>query len=238
MRWLVDGYNLMHAWGLLENGKELKPEPFRRVRRRFLKELAARLGPTESERTTVVFDANSPPVDLPLDSIQHRLRVLFALGDENADARIESLIAAHSSPKQLNVVSTDRRIRKAASRRKARCYTADDFLNVIEAPRPKRATTPFGRPDDRSPRPVISNPASSQSSQIPDSDSQEPELVSDDRDYWLAAFAELEELPEIREAFAKVDPLLSDAEIARIQREVDREFESHGKALPRRKPRG
>ena len=39
MRWLIDGYNVMHAGGRL--GPKLSREGFRRARRRFLDELAA-----------------------------------------------------------------------------------------------------------------------------------------------------------------------------------------------------
>ena len=53
------------------------------------------------------------------------MSIIFALGDENADARIEQLIAAHSAPKSLTVVSTDRRVRQAANRRKARSITSE-----------------------------------------------------------------------------------------------------------------
>ena len=57
-------------------------------------------------------------------------------------------------------------------------------------------------------------------SQAPDRDLP---LTTEEAAYWLEEFAELEESPEIREA-SKPDPaLLTDAEIARIQREVDAE---------------
>ena len=43
--------------------------------------------------TTVVFDASVHPGDFALDAQYQGLGILFALGDENADARIEQLIA-------------------------------------------------------------------------------------------------------------------------------------------------
>ena len=66
----------------------------------------------------MVFDASVPPGDFPPVSIYRGLSVLFALGDENADARIEQLIGEHSNPKTLTVVSSDNRIRLAATRRR------------------------------------------------------------------------------------------------------------------------
>ncbi len=96
MRWLIDGYNVMHAGGRL--GPKLSREGFRRARRGFLDELAQALGPAVASETTVVLDASVPPGDFPKVSTYHGLTVVFALGDENADARIEAIIGEHSSP--------------------------------------------------------------------------------------------------------------------------------------------
>ena len=154
----------------------------------------------------MVFDANSPPRDFPLESEHKGLSLIFALGDENADARIEQLIAQHSAPKSLTVVSTDRRIRRAAGRRKARAMTAEEFLDLIERPRGQEpradaaGTGPSARALDRD---------------LP--------LSSDEAAFWLEEFGELEDTPEIREAFGTGPAILTDAEIARIQAEIDRE---------------
>ncbi len=93
MRWLIDGYNVMHAGGRIHPGQ--KGESFRRARRRFLDELSDALGADRARETTVVFDASVPPGDLAVDAGYRGMRVRFALGDENADARIEQLIAEH-----------------------------------------------------------------------------------------------------------------------------------------------
>src|SRR5262245_26205025 len=118
MRWLVDGYNVMHAGGRL--GSKLSREGFRHARRRFLDEISAALGADVARETTVVFDASIHPGDFALDATHRGLRILFALGDENADARIEEIIAGHANPRTLTVVSSDRRIRQAAARRRAK----------------------------------------------------------------------------------------------------------------------
>jgi len=125
MRHLIDGYNLMYALGL--PGKRQGPDGFRKLRTRFLNDLAAALGPVAAHQTTVVFDASDPPGHLPRQSLHKGITVVFAVDDENADERIERLIAAHSSPKLLTVVSSDQRIRQAATRRKARAVTAEVF---------------------------------------------------------------------------------------------------------------
>ncbi len=205
MLWLIDGYNLMHAAGAL-GGAEIGREAFRRRRRRFVNELADALGPDRSRETTVVFDAKSPPADFDLEASYQGLTLLFALGDENADARIEMLIAGHSVPKSLTVVSSDRRVRRAATRRKAQCLTSDQFLDLLDRFRDdRRRVKAAGSPETNS---VPARPATSS---------------ADDSAYWLEQFRELEEAPEARELEVRHSTLLTDEEIARIQREIDGE---------------
>ena len=143
MLWLIDGYNLMYAMGAI-SGKEPGPEAFRRKRRRFLNVLADALGASGPGRQRWSSTPIRPrPTSISSPSFKG-LTLIFALGDENADARIEQLIAQHSAPKSLTVVSTDRRIRRAAARRKARAMTAEEFLDLIERP-PEPETTGRGR---------------------------------------------------------------------------------------------
>ena len=115
--------------------------------------MAAALGPLVHD-TTVVFDASKPPGDFPIESIYKGITVIFALSDEDADARIERMIAHHSNPKALTVVSTDRRVRQAATRRKARAMRADDFLDRMktlahERPKPSARHRPDAKPARR-----------------------------------------------------------------------------------------
>ncbi len=130
MRWLIDGYNVMHAGGRL--GPKLSRTGFRNARRRFLDEISAALGPDEARQTTVVFDASVHPGDFALNATYRGLGILFALGDESADARIEEIIADHTNARTLTVVSSDRRIRRAAARRRAKVLTADQFWERID----------------------------------------------------------------------------------------------------------
>src|SRR5690348_9788490 len=125
MRLLIDGYNLMYAVGLL--GKRFGPDGFRKVRQRFLNDLADALGAVEAHQTTVVFDAAAPPDGFPRETSHKGITVLFAVDDDDADSRIERLIAQHPTPRSLTVVSSDNRLRQAARRRKARVETADEF---------------------------------------------------------------------------------------------------------------
>jgi uncharacterized protein len=204
MRWLIDGYNVMHAGGRL--GPKLGREGFRRARRRFLDELAAALGPDFARQTTVVFDANAPPGDFPLVAHYCGLEVLFALGDENADARIEQLIDEHSNPKTLTVVSSDRRIRQAAARRRARSLTADEFWVLIDDFKERKARK---SQDEARPK----SPACDQERQATPAESA----------FWLETFGEVAEVDGIQHILAPNDSLLTDAEIAEIERQIERE---------------
>jgi uncharacterized protein len=206
MRWLIDGYNVMHAGGRLP--PKLSRERFRRARRRFLDELSAAVGPTNVPETTVVFDAAVHPGDFPPVSTYRGLAVLFALGDENADARIEALILEHSNPKTLTVVSSDNRIRLAASRRRCRSLTAEKFWELLDDLKERRAgnqKTPQARPPDQG------------------APGKQPESPHDEVSHWLGVFGELDESPEIRQGFAPGHTLLTDAEIEELKREIDRE---------------
>jgi predicted RNA-binding protein with PIN domain len=199
MRWLIDGYNVMHAAGLL--GPRLSRDGFRRARRRFLDELAIALPAEDEGDVTVIFDASVPPGDFPLSSTYRGIRVVFALGDEDADSRIEYLLGQDSNPKSLTVVSSDNRIRQAASRRKARPLTADAFWDLKD--RRRLASLPTARPG-----PAIER----------DSPPDDGEAA-----FWLERFREVEDVPGIRDVISPNAALLTDAEIAEIQRLVDRE---------------
>ena len=202
---LIDGYNLMYAGGLL--GKKLGPDQFRKVRTRFLNDLAHALGPIRSHETTVVFDASNPPFELPAKSKHKGLTVLYAINHENADALLERLIAENSAPKRLKVVSTDRRVRQAATRRRAVSITADDFWVEID----RLKATPRRVEKSEEATPPKSEPL------------RDPRLTDGELAFWAAAFQDLEAMPETHEALGDGPSMLTDADIARIEREVEDE---------------
>ncbi|MHB1560520.1 MAG: NYN domain-containing protein [Isosphaeraceae bacterium] len=205
MRWLIDGYNVMYAAGIL--GPRLGREGFRRARRRFLDELAEVLPTGAGSEVTVVFDARVPPGDFPIASTYRGMRVLFALGDEDADSRIEFILDRDSNPQNLNVVSTDRRIRQAARRRRARPMTADEFWDQKDR---------LGRPK----RPQVGAANHLGQEQEPD---REGPIDPDEARFWVEAFRDVEHMPGIRDVPSPSAALLSDDEIAEIQRIIDRE---------------
>jgi predicted RNA-binding protein with PIN domain len=204
MRLLIDGYNVMHAGGWL--GSKLSRQGFRHARRRFLDELAGALGAELAPEAMVVFDATVPPGDFGVDEKYRSISVVFALGDENADARIEQLIAKNSNPKTLTVVSSDRRVRRAAARRRAHSLTADEFWVKVDKLKERKAARP---PADARPTPSRASP--------------QRRSTPEETAFWLEAFGGVTEVEEIGQALASGDSMLTDAEIAELKREIERE---------------
>jgi predicted RNA-binding protein with PIN domain len=204
MRLLIDGYNLMYAVGLL--GKRFGPDGFRKVRQRFLNDLADGLGAVEAHQTTIVFDAAAPPDDLPGEQIHQGITVVFAVDDDDADSRIEHLIAQHSAPKTLTVVSSDNRIRLAATRRKARVETADEFWSKLK--------------DRRSAR---SGPRKAPPPLSPEERARLHGLGPEQSQEWLETFRHVSDLTDASEALGTGGFVPTDEEIARIEREIEDE---------------
>lgn len=127
---LIDGYNLLHAAGLAK--PRYAPGDLHRRRARLLQKLADLLDPAVLSRATVVFDAHrDPPTEIPPEP-SRSLTVLFAPPHQEADDMIEELLAKHSVPKQVLVVSSDHRLQKAARRRGASAIDSDLFLEQLE----------------------------------------------------------------------------------------------------------
>jgi len=114
-------------------GPKRTPASITNSRRRLVQLLSGLLPATQIARTTIVFDAQRlPRQESQIESYKHGIRVLFAVGYESADEMIEELIAGHSHPKDLLVVSSDHRIQNAATRRKAKAIDSDAWLDQIE----------------------------------------------------------------------------------------------------------
>lgn len=136
---LIDGYNLYHyVRGLYrEEEIDLAIPAFCRV----LDEWTRRA----RQKVTVVFDGAAPP---PMRQNQTRfgaLGVRFAGPGAEADAIIENLIADNTAPRLLTVVSSDRRIRRAAKRRGCKIQTSDEFWLTLAHRLAARKTRPEPR---------------------------------------------------------------------------------------------
>jgi predicted RNA-binding protein with PIN domain len=197
MHRLIDGYNLMHA--VVDLSGRLGPDELRKRRNRFLNDLAYRLGPVEAARTTVVFDAHDPPPHRPRQTRHKGLTVMYSCPEGDADTRIEQLIREHSAPRNLTVVSSDRQIRQAALRRKAKAISAEEFWSSLGRKARTEPTTPPPTQPDR------------------------PALSAEEAAYWREQFRDVLESAEAREIGRRPEYLPSDEDIARIEREIEQE---------------
>jgi uncharacterized protein len=120
---IIDGNNLLWAMHQALGEREITTEI---ELCRVLSQYFARIG----EPGQVVFDGAGPADKSPFDDLRH-LEVFFAGFHRDSDSVIEEKIAADSSPRRLTVVSSDRRLRKAASARKAIAVKSEDFWERV-----------------------------------------------------------------------------------------------------------
>jgi hypothetical protein len=171
MRYLIDGYNLLHAMGLLCD--KAGPHSLEKARLALLGHLRGCHG-ADVSAVTVIFDAEgAPPGAVPEDEYQG-LHISYAL-DGKADDRIEDLIRHEATPNQLTVVSDDHRIQQAARRRRCPVLGCLDYLDAMERLRHRKPP----------------------SAEVP----AKPEKVTDgETQYWLREFADLADDPKVRDA--------------------------------------
>ena len=125
---LIDGYNVLAPVAPPRNPD---PQWLQRERSRLIGRLIEHLEEQVRHRTCVVFDAANPPPDRPNQFSMDGIDVRFAVGYPEADDLLEELIAAHSAPKQLAVVSSDQRVQAAARRRGCLPLDAQAWLDEL-----------------------------------------------------------------------------------------------------------
>jgi predicted RNA-binding protein with PIN domain len=173
--YLIDGYNLIHALGMIQ--RNLAPGGLEESRRRLLVFLAEAFG--KSASVTIVFDAQHAPRNVSRWQTHQGLHIEFAPAGQSADDRIETLIDEVAEPAALVVISNDMRLQNAARRRGARSWSHEallDFLGRNQAPEaPPRTTT--GDPEK--------------------SEQMSPEEMKS----WMEEFGHLQDDPELKEFF-------------------------------------
>jgi len=170
---IIDGYNLMHAAGLAR--PNYGQGDLERCRHRLLRLLVNFLTDEERNRAKVVFDAWEAPEGLPNRMKFEGLQVRFADPGHDADSLIEELILAHSAPRQIIIVSGDRRLQRAAHRRRAKFIGSIAFLDEIVQRPPRR---------DREETPDESHPKF------------DGGLTSGELEHWLELFGDVEKFAE------------------------------------------
>jgi hypothetical protein len=171
MRYVIDGYNLLHAMGLL-TGK-VGPQGLQKARLALLDYLAASHH-ADAGAVTVVFDAARAPARAVPEDTYQGIHICYAL-DGEADELIEDLIQRDRLPRQLTVVSDDHRLHQAGRRRRCGVLGCMDYLDAIE--RESQPRTPNAEA------------------------SAKPEHISDEEaKHWLHEFGDLARDPKLREA--------------------------------------
>ena len=134
---LIDGHNLL--WALQKISEEAVPDvQLCHILGRYLKLI--------DETGVLVFDGIGPPDKEPFENIAC-LEILFSGQRKEADDIIEDKIKANSAPKRLTVVSSDRKIRKAANIRKANSIKSGIFWENVEKRLNKK--TPIKEPMEK-----------------------------------------------------------------------------------------
>ena len=179
-RTIIDGYNLMHAAGLARGklvGKQLEG-----ARLRLMQRLAYQMTKEERAGTTVVFDAKAMLEVSTQDELIEGIRVRYPEPGHEADELIEHLIAVDPQPRKLRVVSSDRRLHRAARERMAVSIPSDRFLDELDERRPLHAEGNASVPK----RPPVPLPPKNTEA------SGDSKAIAGDVDYWLKEFGEVE----------------------------------------------
>ena len=130
MPYVIDGHNLLFAIrGCSDQYQGLDAETLTLLLHEYM---------SRSRECTELFFDGTGPYDKSFFNQFYNIRVHFSGTHAEADDLIESLVGSHSAPSGLTVVSSDRRVRKAATQRKAKCIQAIDFwervVSVIDKP--------------------------------------------------------------------------------------------------------
>lgn len=145
---LIDGYNLLFAIGLPSGPAE--HNLLAKARSGLVAFLASVLTPEERRQTVVVFDAAGSLRPATTPQTIRDIVVRYAAGNSDADAELEDLIRADTSPRKLTVVSSDHRVQRAAIRRRARAVDSETWFEEVRSRRPAtEASSPASAETDR-----------------------------------------------------------------------------------------
>ncbi|MEJ2648279.1 MAG: NYN domain-containing protein [Sedimentisphaerales bacterium] len=121
--YIIDGHNLLHT--ILktdESSESITDIQMCRIVDKYMQ--------LTSQNGELVFDGTGPSDKSAFDNMS-RLEVSFAGIGSDADTVIEDKIRVNSAPRRLRIVSSDRRLRKAAHARKAVSIKSEKFwINV------------------------------------------------------------------------------------------------------------
>jgi uncharacterized protein len=214
---MIDGYNLLHAAGLAR--RRYGPGQLERCRAQLLAWLSKHLADSERERTTVVFDAAEAPPGLPRLLTAAGITIRFAAPGKDADDTIEELVAAHSAPRQIRLVSSDHRLQRCVQKRRGTFLDSEDFVQELE----RRGVLD---PESGEPPPP---PRGKKSREKPETGGDEktrdklPDKASEtETELWLRIFGEIPQADEFSDELGPA-ATFTQADVARLQQEIDRQ---------------
>ena len=122
--YVIDGNNLLHAiYQTAGDSDAINDVALCKVVSRFLH--------LKSEKGEIIFDGAGPTDKIAFENMSN-LEVSFAGAGSDADTVIEDKIRASTAPKNLTIVSSDRRLRKAARTRKAIPIKSERFWAEVQ----------------------------------------------------------------------------------------------------------
>jgi predicted RNA-binding protein with PIN domain len=120
---IIDGHNLLWSVQNAEENASITDITMCRI-------LDSYFG-LAKENAEIIFDGTGPPDKTEFNNIKN-LQVTFSGRSCDCDTVIEQRILASTAPKLLTIVSTDRRLRDAASTRKANSIKSEDFWDNVK----------------------------------------------------------------------------------------------------------
>jgi uncharacterized protein len=122
--YIIDGHNLLHTINKLDELFEPVTDiQLCRIINNFLK--------LTGQKGELVFDGTGPRDKNAFENLSN-LEIFFSNIGTDADSIIEDKIKADTAPKRLLIVSSDRRLRKAAHARKAASIKSDEFWVFLD----------------------------------------------------------------------------------------------------------
>jgi predicted RNA-binding protein with PIN domain len=131
MKYIIDGYNVIHKVPELRSG-QLRSQREGLVR--FLEAAGARN--RQLKDITVVFDGKS---DVVAPQMRSSIKIVFSKGS-SADKKIKQMLENSSFARDIAVVSDDREVRSYAGSLGAKRVSVTDFLKMAASSRKQRDT--------------------------------------------------------------------------------------------------
>ena len=123
MPFIIDGHNLLWSVQNAEENTSITDITICRI-------LDSYFGRT-GKKAEIIFDGTGPPEKTEFKNVIN-LQVTFSGLRTDCDTIIEQRISASTAPKLLTIVSSDRRLRNAASARKSTSIKSEDFWDEVK----------------------------------------------------------------------------------------------------------